>query len=427
MVLNMFKTIAVKKKVWYTFNIGGMRMVKRELYLQKIRPFYNSEMVKVLTGIRRCGKSTLMKQMIEELKACGIAEDKILYINFEDYKYRRLCDPSALYEYVENCINSEAKKYLFFDEIQNVDEFELVINSFRATHDVSIFITGSNSKLLSGELATHLSGRCVSFRIMPFCFREFCELKTQQNCEKNRDELLAEYMKWGGFPLVCKEENEESKEVILSNIYDSVVLKDIIMRNKISSPIVLEKILEYLVANSSITVSGNKIAAAFEETEQKVSLPTIYDYMRYIVDACICDKVSRYDIRGKKVMAFEEKTYVCDLGFFHIRKNRVKDEFNYLVETICYNELIARGYHVYVGKTYRSEVDFIAQRGEKKFYVQAAYLLTDESVAEREFGAYDTIEDNYPKYVISMDKITSERNGIIHLNLIDFLMGKGPA
>lgn len=400
-------------------------MVKRELYLQRIRPFYDSEMVKVLTGIRRCGKSTLMKQIIEELKENGVSEEEILYINFENYKYRRLYNPDCLYDYVEESMNSVPKRYLFFDEIQNVNEFELVINSFRATHEVSIFITGSNSKLLSGELATHLSGRTVSFRIMPFNFMEFCELKKQQNCQKSNDDLLAEYMRWGGFPLVCKEITEESKEVVLSNIYDSAVLKDIIMRNKIASPIILEKILEYLVANSSITVSGNKIVSTFEESGHKVSLPTVYDYIRYIVDACICDKVSRYDIRGKKVLAFEEKSYVCDLGFFHIRKNRVKDEFNYLVETICYNELIARGYHVYIGKTYRGEVDFIAQKGEEKFYVQAAYLLAGESVIEREFGAYDAIDDHYPKYVVSMDKITSNRNGIIHLNLIDFLLGKG--
>lgn len=171
---------------------------------------------------------------------------------------------------------------------------------------------------------------------------------------------------------MAREEDTESKEVILANIYDSAVLKDIIMRNKVASPIALEKILEYVVANSSTTISGNTIALALTDEKQSVSAPTVYDYLRYVAEACICDKVSRYDIRGKKILAYEEKTYVCDLGFFHIKKNRVKDEYNYIIETICYNDLISRGYKVFIGKTYKGEVDFIATKGAEKFYVQAA-------------------------------------------------------
>jgi len=397
-------------------------MVKRNLYLQRIRPFYDSEMIKVITGIRRCGKSTIMKQIMEELVQNGISEKYIIYINFEDYKYKKISNPDALYEYVEALITESGKYYLFIDEIQNVDEFELVINSFRSTHDISIFITGSNSKLLSGELATHLSGRTLSFKIMPFTFQEFCLYKKEMGITKTKEEFLKEYMMWGGFPLVCKEEEENSKEVVLSNIYDSVVLKDIVMRNKVASPVALEKILEYVVANSSTTISGNAIATALSDEKHSVSTPTVYEYLRYVTDACICDKVSRYDIRGKKVLAYEEKTYVCDMGFFHLKKNRVKEEYSYIIETICYNELIARGYKVYIGKTYKGEVDFIATKGEEKFYVQAAYLLSDEKVIEREFGAYDNINDNYPKYVISLDTLPLSRNGIKHLNLIDFLL-----
>lgn len=397
-------------------------MIKREIYLKRIRPFYESEMVKVITGIRRCGKSTIMRQIIEEIQDNGVEADHIIYINFEDYQYRKICNPDALYEYVEENIHDDQKFYLFFDEIQNVDEFELVINSFRATHDASIFITGSNSKLLSGELATHLSGRTLSFKIMPFNFQEFCELKKSEGDNRTYDEYMQEFLAWGGFPLVCKETDENSKLVILSNIFDSVVLKDIVMRNKVASPLALEKVLEYVVANTSVTISGNKIAASLSDSGQPVSAPMVYDYLKFIVDACVCDKVPRYDIRGKKALAFEEKTYVCDLGFFHLKKNRVKDEYNYMMETLCYNELISRGYQVYVGKTYKGEIDFIATRGDEKIYVQAAYLLADETVAEREFGAYRVIQDNYPKYVISMDKIVSSREGIIHMNMIDFCL-----
>lgn len=397
-------------------------MIKREIYLKRIRPFYESEMVKVITGIRRCGKSTIMRQIIEEIQDNGVEADHIIYINFEDYQYRKICNPDALYEYVEENIHDNQKFYLFFDEIQNVDEFELVINSFRATHDASIFITGSNSKLLSGELATHLSGRTLSFKIMPFNFQEFCELKKSEGDNRTYDEYMQEFLAWGGFPLVCKETDENSKLVILSNIFDSVVLKDIVMRNKVASPLALEKVLEYVVANTSVTISGNKIAASLSDSGQPVSAPMVYDYLKFIVDACVCDKVPRYDIRGKKALAFEEKTYVCDLGFFHLKKNRVKDEYNYMMETLCYNELVSRGYQVYVGKTYKGEIDFIATRGDEKIYVQAAYLLADETVAEREFGAYRVIQDNYPKYVISMDKIVSSREGIIHMNVIDFCL-----
>ena len=397
-------------------------MIKREIYLKRIRPFYGSEMVKVITGIRRCGKSTIMRQIIEEIQENGVEEDHIIYINFEDYKYRKICNPDALYGYVEENIRDNQKYYLFFDEIQNVDEFELVINSFRATHDASIFITGSNSKLLSGELATHLSGRTLSFKVLPFNFREFCELKKSEGDNRTYDEYMQEFLTWGGFPLVCRETDENSKLVILSNIFDSVVLKDIVMRNKVASPLALEKVLEYVVANTSVTISGNKIAASLSDSGQSVSAPMVYDYLKFIADACVCDKVPRYDIRGKKALAFEEKTYVCDLGFFHLKKNRAKDEYNYMMETLCYNELVSRGYQVYVGKTYKGEIDFIATRGDEKIYVQAAYLLADETVAEREFGAYRTIQDNYPKYVISMDKIVSSREGIIHMNMIDFCL-----
>lgn len=397
-------------------------MVKREIYLKRIRPFYHSEMVKVITGIRRCGKSTIIRQIIQELKEAGIPEKRIVYINFEDYKVQSLCDTDSLYQYVEKKMSGNEKYYLFFDEIQNVDRFELVINSFRSTHDVSIFITGSNSRLLSGELATHLSGRTLSFRIMPFTFGEYCEYQAEIQSIKTKEEMLDEYMTWGGFPLVCKEIEESSKEIILSNIYDSVVLKDIIMRNKVASPMALEKVLDYVVANSSSTISGNAVAAALTDKNRSVSAPTVYEYLKYIEDACICDKVSRYDIRGKKILAFEEKIYVCDLGFFHLKKNRVKDEYSHIVETICYNELIARGYKVYIGKTHKGEVDFIAEKGKEKIYVQAAYLLSDERVIEREFGAYKSIGDHYPKYVITLDRTTLTRDGIIHKNLINFLL-----
>lgn len=394
-------------------------MLKRELYLKKIRAYYDSELIKVIMGVRRCGKSVLLKQIQEELLEKGINDSHIIYINFEDYQYRSLTDPDQFYAYIEERITDDEKFYLMFDEIQNVKDFELVVNSFRAVHNVSIFITGSNSKLLSGELSTHLGGRTISFRMLPFNFKEFCQF----NIVKSPAELLPQYLRYGGFPIVCKAETDEMKEEILANLYDSIVLKDIVMRNKVASAAILAKVLEYLTANSSLTISGQAITRALNVQTKSVTAPTIYDYIRYIQNSCIMDKVERFDIRGKKVLAFEEKCYICDLGFFHLKKNRIKDEFGPMIETLVYNELISRGYQVYIGKTLKGEVDFIAEKGQKKLYVQAAYHLDNEETILREFGAYNYISDNYPKYVISYDEVSlGNVEGIIHLPLLDFLL-----
>lgn len=396
-------------------------MVIRELYLRRIRPFYDSELVKVITGIRRSGKSTLMLQIVDEIRAKDVSEDHIIVINFEMYRYRKLMQPDALNDYVEEHIQDSDKYYLFFDEIQNVTDFELVINSFRATHDVSIFLTGSTSKLLSGELSSHLGGRTLSFRVMPFTFHEVQQLLEEKGKEMDVRRLLQEYIQWGGFPLVWSVDGAEERTFVLSNLYDSIVLKDIILRNQIKSPVILEKILTYVIANTSTLFSGNRIAGVLTSQALKVSAPVVNAYLKSIVDACVVDQVERYDIRGSKVLAYEAKLYVCDLGFFHLKKNRVKDEYNFIVETIIYNELIARGYHVYVGKTQKGEIDFVVTKNQQRFYIQAAYLMESEQTREREFGAYANVRDAYPKYVISMDPITQDENGVRHLNLLEFL------
>ncbi|MFA6821805.1 MAG: ATP-binding protein, partial [Sphaerochaetaceae bacterium] len=257
---------------------------------------------------------------------------------------------------------------------------------------------------------------------LPFNFKEYYDYQCLRGFTKERDEIFADYLEWGGFPLVAKEENREVKHVILSNLYDSIVLKDIIMRNRIASPHALQRVLDYVIANSSTTISGNNIANSLSNSLQKVSAPTVYDYLRFISQACLCDIVPRYDIRGKTLLSFSEKTYVCDLGLFKLRKNRVKDEFNYIFETLCYNELISRGYKVYIGKTHSGEVDFIAEKGEQKRYYQVAYLLNSKETIEREFGALREIKDNYPKYLLTMDSLQLSRDGITHLNIVDWLL-----
>ncbi len=398
-----------------------MCTVKRVNYLKRIRPFYNSEMIKVITGMRRCGKSVLMLQIIEELKQKGISKDNIIYLNLEDFENRELQKDENLFDYIKSRLVNKEKYYIFIDEIQNVQGFERVINSFRSTNDCSIFVTGSNSTLLSGELATLLSGRVVSFNILPFKFSEFVEFN--KNHKKTIEELFDEYLMWGGIPLVCKID-EESKNIMLENIYGTIVLKDIIRRTNTTSSRSLEKVIDFLIANSAKTISGTNISRVLNSNGFKVSVPSVYEYIDNTVNACIVDKVARYDIKGKKILSFEEKVYAKDLGFYHLKKDKGSKEYGALIETIVYNELIARGYKVYVGKTYKGEVDFVVENHRDKHYIQACYLLSDEKIVEREFGAYKNILDNHPKYVISMDKILMNRDGIIHKNLIDFLIEK---
>ena len=395
-------------------------MVKREMYLKKIRPFYHLDLIKVITGIRRCGKSVLLQQIKEELLAEGIREDQILYLNFEDYDFSFIQSGKDLHEYVKEQLTEKQKYYLFFDEIQTVSEFERVINSLRMKFDVSIFITGSNGKLLSGELATYLSGRYVSFLVMPFSFREMCEIRKVQP-ESATEEMLLEYMEWGGMPQRFQLTDQEQVKTFLRDVYDTIVLRDIVQRAGIRDVDVFNRLIEYLACNPSQTVSVKSISDYFMGVERKISRETIYNYLENITASMIMRKVSRYDVRGKCILTKMEKYYLTDTGLGRVRNSGFKLEMGALLENIIYNELIVRGYDVYVGKTRKSEVDFVAVRGNEKEYYQVAYYLYDQKVIDREFGAFREIEDNYPKYVISLDKMDFSRDGIIHKNAVRFL------
>ncbi len=395
-------------------------MVKREMYLKKIRPFYHLDLIKVITGIRRCGKSVLLQQIKEELLAEGIREDQILYLNFEDYDFSFIQSGKDLHEYVKEQLTEKQKYYLFFDEIQTVSEFERVINSLRTKFDVSIFITGSNGKLLSGELATYLSGRYVSFLVMPFSFREMCEIRKVQP-ESATEEMLLEYMEWGGMPQRFQLTDQEQVKTFLRDVYDTIVLRDIVQRAGIRDVDVFNRLIEYLACNPSQTVSVKSISDYFMSVERKISRETIYNYLENITASMIMRKVSRYDVRGKYILTKMEKYYLTDTGLGRVRNSGFKLEMGALLENIIYNELIVRGYDVYVGKTRKSEVDFVAVRGNEKEYYQVAYYLYDQKVIDREFGAFREIEDNYPKYVISLDKMDFSRDGIIHKNAVRFL------
>ena len=400
-------------------------MLKREKYLKDIRGFYNQDIIKVITGMRRSGKSILLLQIMEELKEQGIKDKQIIYLNFEIIENMKYASPDSLNSYISNQIKKNQKYYLFFDEIQNVLDWEKVINSFKAKYKdkISIFITGSNSKLLSGELATLIAGRYVSFNIYPFTFKEVCELTNNENKNKYElAELFDNYIKWGGMPQRFSQNNEIEIKNYLKDVYNSIVIKDIIERYKIKDIDLFNRIITYIITTPAQTFSAGSLVKYFESENRKVSLETIYNYLEYITESLIVRKAERYDIRGKRILTGKYKYYVADLGFTEIISEGRKEQIGFKLENIVYNELISRGYNVNVGNIGEKEIDFIATKFEKKIYVQVAYLLADEDVINREFGAFDNIKDNYPKYVISMDTLSYSQNGIIHKNIIDFLL-----
>jgi hypothetical protein len=401
-------------------------VIKRELYLAKIRPFYDSDLIKVIVGIRRSGKSTIMNQIIEELKENKITGNQIIYINFEYKEYSFIKNDDDLYEYIKSQIKNDSKYYIFLDEIQNVTNWEKVVNSFKAKEKYSIFITGSNSDLLSGELATHIAGRYVSFKVYPFSFKEVCILKKLDT--KNKYELQSyfdDYLKWGGMPQRFEFQDEMQIRTYLSDIYDSIVIKDIIERFEIKDLDLFNRIIEYIVTTPSETFSAGNLANYFlGKDERGVAKNTLYNYLDYMVKGNLINKCERYDIRGKRILSGKYKYYLTDLGLGMIKNINKKPQMGAYLENIVYNELLIRNYDVSVGNLQNGEVDFIATKDNKVEYYQITYTLANEDIINREFGAFKIIDDNFPKYVISTDNFDMSQDGIIHKNIIDWLLEK---
>lgn len=397
-------------------------MIKREMYLKKIRDSYHSELIKVIIGVRRSGKSVLMTQIIDELIQQGIKKDHIIYINFEDYDYIDYTEPKKFNELVKSKIKDKEKYYLFFDEIQNVNEFEKVVNSFRATLNVSIFITGSNSKVLSGELATHLAGRYISIKMMPFTFKEYIELQKQKGIYVDEEKAFLEYLEWGGMPQIFNTNSNQERKLYLKDLYNTVILKDIVERNKIKDINLLNRVIQFVMENLGGIISPNSITGYLKNEKLQTTPDTILNYVEYITNSLIVNKVNRYNIRGKSVMATLEKYYLTDLGLLQLKKSPIEKKIGGRLENIVYNELIARGYEVYIGKTDKGEIDFVIDDFGERTYIQVADYLSSDEVVQREFGAYKQVDDNYPKYVLTMDKINYSQNGIIHKNIIDWLL-----
>ncbi|ALF25821.1 ATP-binding protein [Fusobacterium nucleatum] len=401
-------------------------MTKRELYIEKIKPFIDKDIIKVLTGIRRSGKSVMLKLIMEELKQNGIDEKQFININFENLINRELTTADKLHKYILKRASEIKKKcYIFLDEIQEVKDWEKCINSLRVNEEYSfdIYITGSNAKLLSGELSTYLAGRYVEFVIYPFSFKEFLDtLKSIQQSISIR-EAFQKYIKFGGMPFLYNLAfKEEASLQYLNDIYSSIILKDITQRNKIRDTDLLERVINYLIMNVGNNFSATSISKFFKSENRKVSVETILNYIKAAEEAFLIYKVSRDDLIGKKILNINEKYYIADHGIREAILESNQRDINQIFENIIYLELLREGYNVRVGKIDNLEIDFVCTKGNEKLYIQVAYLLASPETIEREFSSLEKINDNYPKYVISMDEFDMSRNGIRHINIIDFLL-----
>ena len=402
--------------------MGFVDMIIRKQYLEKVKPFIDKDFIKVFVGVRRSGKTVLLKQIKAMLIEQGRLKDNFIEMNFESMKYAHIHTAENLYEYVSEKIeNTSGKCYLLLDEIQQVEGWERAINSFRVDFDCDIYITGSNSKLLSGELATLLSGRYIQIKVYPFSLKEAKELMQSIGTYKSDEQLFADYLKYGGFPQRFVLQEEEAIETYLRDIYEAIVIRDIVQRHGVRDITVLKQVLEFMLDNIGNPYSGRNISGTLTSKGLKISVATLLNYVEYFKEAFVIFNASRYDIKGKNLLASTEKYYAVDLGLRNIVKKSEQIDSSKLYENVVYLEMLSRGYEVQVGKWDDQEIDFICYRGNEKLYIQVAYLINDLD-REREFGNLEKINDNFPKYVISGDLLDLSQNGIIHKNIIQFLL-----
>ena len=403
-------------------------MIQRERYMQQIRDFMDKPVVKVITGMRRCGKSALLELIREELLGRGIEEKNIIFLNFESIRYEALKDYRALYaEIARRAQSIGGRVYLLLDEIQEVTLWEKAVNSIRADLDCDIYITGSNARLLSGELATLLAGRYVEIRVYPLDFQEYLNFAAENPQEASllRQEHFANFLRFGGLPGIHQMKWDESRLMqYLHDIYNSVLLKDVIARNRIRDTALLESIVRYLMDNIGNTFSAKTISDFLKSQGRKLSTETVYNYLKFLENAFLIHKAGRFDIKGKRILETREKYYLSDLGLRHAVIGYHENDIAGILENTVYLELLRRGWSVSIGKQDVKEVDFVANRTDERLYIQVCYVLTPENM-EREFGPLEAIPDNYEKLVLSTDTLLKvNRGGIRQKNIVDFLLEK---
>lgn len=396
-------------------------MIKRKFYLEKIVKLIDTEDIKVITGVRRCGKTVLLKQIIDELENRGIASENIIYMSFESSKYKNIRNDNDLDEFIFSKTNNlNGKFYLLFDEIQKVKNWEVSLNSYRVDLECDIYITGSNSQLLSGELATLISGRYISINMLPFSFKELIQYYDEMHENIDEIKLFEQYLSYGGFPGLLNYENEE-KEKYLYDLYSTIVLNDILYKNKVKDLDLLERLMEFMISNIGQLFSANSISKYIKNENRKTTPHTIINYMDYARNAFIFYQIKRENIKQKKKLLISDKYYLVDSGFYFIFNGSTQRNWGQLLENIVFLELIRQGYSITIGKIQDLEVDFVCRKANQIKYIQVSQSILDENTRKREFKSLEKISDSYPKYVISMDSFDFSANGIIHLNIIDFL------
>lgn len=396
-------------------------MIKRKFYLEKIVKLIDTEDIKVITGVRRCGKTVLLKQIIDELENRGIASENIIYMSFESSKYKNIRNDDDLDEFIFSKTNNlNGKIYLLFDEIQKVKNWEVSLNSYRVDLECDIYITESNSQLLSGELATLISGRYISINMLPFSFKELIQYYDEMHENIDEIKLFEQYLSYGGFPGLLNYENEE-KEKYLYDLYSTIVLNDILYKNKVKDLDLLERLMEFMISNIGKLFSANSISKYIKNENRKTTPHTIINYMDYARNAFIFYQIKRENIKQKRKLLISDKYYLVDSGFYFIFNGSTQRNWGQLLENIVFLELIRQGYSITIGKIQDLEVDFVCRKANQIKYIQVSQSILDENTRKREFKSLEKISDSYPKYVISMDSFDFSANGIIHLNIIDFL------
>ena len=397
------------------------KTIYRKEYMEKLRLYKDKNIIKVLTGIRRSGKSTILNEFKKELIDDGIFEKNIISINFEDNSNKDLLDNQKLHDYILNKVDKNTMNYVFLDEIQNVPEFEKCVNSLFLKDYIDIYITGSNSYMLSGELATFLTGRYIQIHVLPLSFKEYISFYGETDELKKYNE----YIMYGGLPYLINLDNSTEKLDYLDSIYNTVILKDVISRKKINDALILESICRFLFDNIGSNVSTKKISDTLSSNGRKNSVHTIEEYLNGLLESYILYKVNRFDIKGKQLLKTQEKYYLSDLGLrtYLLGRNHSKD-LGHILENVIFLELKRRGYRIYIGKNDTNEVDFVVEKEDDYIYIQVALSVRDEKTLERELKSLQTISDHYKKYLITLDYDTNNYNGIKQISAIDFLLGR---
>jgi len=396
-----------------------VKNIVRKNLIARIRPFYEiTDLVKVLIGIRRSGKSVILQQITADLIHKGINKEHIIFINFELLEYAELTTAKALDSYVRSLIKQEGTYYVFLDEIQIVSDFELAVNSLRAKGNISIFITGSNAHLLSGDLATHLAGRYVKFLITPFTFDEMLQITG----ETNKTTAFENYMQWGGMPGRFAFGSEQHTQHYLQDVFDTIILRDIVIRKKIRDINLLNNIIQFLIENTGRIFSANTIAKYLKSQSRSVSAETLYNHVEYIIESMLFAKVNRFDIKGKEVFATLEKYYIADMGLLQLKRGLVDEHLGGRLESIVANELLSRGYRIYVGTKSNAEIDFVAEKNSEMEYIQVCYHIDSDETMQREINAFNGIPEK--KTLITADKFDYSGKGIKSVNIIDWLLDK---